>query len=153
MGAHKKFDEQLYRENNPQAVAAVINHICTSGRFAGENKEKYGPDLIVYASGFRKVAYIEVEVKHGWRAGQDTFPFPTVNLTERKGHYTRKRLPIEYWILRSDLAMAIIIPESLVVPTNLVEVPNRLIAEGEYFYQVPVGQCILIGLEGGSHEN
>lgn len=152
MGTRKQFDEELFKQNDASAIATVVAHVCADGGFATQNDEKYAPDILVYGTSFRKLSYIETEVKHNWKADQDQFPFPTVNLPERKGKYLRKALPIEYWILRSDLKMAIILPDFVVSSSKLEEVPNKYIKAGELFYKVPVDQCILVSLNSPEGE-
>ena len=143
MGARKPFDKELFKENNEAAIWKVVEYLTeTAGLFATPNDELYAPDIIVF-NGFRKAYYVEVEVKHGWKPGQESFPFSTVNLPERKGKYLKLRTPIEYWILRSDMGRAIILPDYLVSSSPLVEVPNRLVESGELFYQVPTSECII----------
>lgn len=158
-GKRKQFDRELFRQNDARAVAAVVGYICREGGFATQNPELYEPDIIVYGSGFRKLAYIETEVKHGWQGtggqgpdGLVEFPFPTVNLPERKGQYLSKRLEVEYWILRSDLLAAVVIPGSVLDEKQLAEVSNKYIKEGEVFYQVPLELCNLVDLSEISRE-
>lgn len=134
----KRFDQQLFNTHDDPARRAIIQHLHDQGIFARNNEDKYGPDILVL-KGFKVERYIECEIKLGWKEGE--FPFPTVNLPERKGRYTRKKLPIDYWILRSDLQAAVIIPGPLVRKDYLVEVPNRLVSQGELFYQIPIELC------------
>lgn len=141
MGIHKKFSQELYEKNDAPAVEAVLTHLFQQGSYAGQNEDKYGPDIILF-SGYKKLSYVEVEIKHNWHAGVDKFPYSTVHLPERKGRYLRLRHPIEYWILRADLQAAIIIPDFTLSSSLLEEVPNSLVSSGERFYCVPLEQCI-----------
>lgn len=143
MGTRKTFSPELYAENDARAIAAVLTHLHELGSFATKNDELYQPDILLFGLGFRKISYIEVEIKYNWnRSGPSgSFPFRTVQLPERKGKYLRKQLPIEFWILRPDLKYAIIIPDTAVTKDRLVEVPNKLVKQGELFYQIPVDEC------------
>lgn len=142
---HKQFDRDLYQENNDRAIGAVLQYIHEQGLHGSLNEDLYGPDIVVY-SGFRKVSYIECEIKRQWNG--DFFPFTTIHLPERKGKYLRLRHPVEFWILNSTLDAAVIIPESSIANGKLVEVPNVLIESGERFYQVPIDECNVIQLGG-----
>jgi len=146
-GVRKPFDKELYEKNNEPAIAAVLHHLHQSGLYAAQSDDLYGPDITVFGRGYKKISYIEVEVKHNWRVEREDFPFDTVQLPERKGKFLRKALPIEFWILRPDLRMAVIIPDYTVVSSRLVEVANRLVEAGEKFYQIPLEECHVIELE------
>lgn len=137
----KPFDRELFDTNDAKARAAVLHLLHSEGVHAIENDDLYGPDIVVY-SGYTPSSYIEVEIKAAWRDGL-VFPFPTVQLAERKGKYLRKRLNIEYWLLNPACTRAIIIPDYALSSSLIVEVPNRLIASGEKFYQVPISDCII----------
>ena len=150
-GEYKPFDKQTYAENNQKAIDAVLKYLPGSV----ENvKDKYGPDIIAM-KGFRKSHYVEVEIKYNWKPHQDYFPFDTVQLPERKSKFTKLDLPIEFWILRPDLFMAVIIAGSLLKDDLLVEVPNRLVNKGELFHKIPVSECRIVdmrlGLKSGTY--
>lgn len=143
-GKYKGFDEGLYKENDSRAVAAVLQYLLDQGLYGRINEEDiYGPDILMY-SGYKKVSYIEAEVKRGWHGS--IFPFSTVQVPERKLKFTRKRLPVEFWILNSDCTSAVIIPDYALTSSPLVEVPNSMISNGEKFFQVPLDQCNVISL-------
>lgn len=138
----KKFDESLYKEHDTPACNRILHHLIEDmGLYAVRNEDKYGPDIVVY-SGFKKSCYVEVEIKKVWRADQDVFPWSEVNLPERKGKFLKLGLPIEFYILRSDMQRAIVLPDYVVEPSPIVEVPNKYIESGEKFYKVDVLQCI-----------
>lgn len=138
----KQFDQQLFDTNDIPARVAVIEYL--TGMYVVENEDKYGPDLVAYY-GFKPAYYIEVEVKHNWQKSAQ-FPFPTIQLPQRKEKFTKLDLPVEFWILRADLKAAMIIPDYVLSSSSLVEVPNRYVSEGEMFFQVPIENCILVEL-------
>lgn len=153
----KKFDPTLFAENDARARAAVMHALNGDGMYVQPNDDKYGPDLCVYV-GYRHKYYVECEIKRVWKSDQDTFPWTTVQVPERKAKFTREgspktptgRMPqlhtwkeVEFWILREDCQVAIIIPESVLSSSPLVEVPNSQVSSGEKFYQVPISECII----------
>lgn len=140
IGRHKKFDKELFEENNHAAIARVLQHVNDLGLFASLNEDIYGPDIVVY-SGFRKVSYVEVERKRVWKGAE--FPWITVQLPERKGKFLKKRLPIEFWLLNESMDHVVIIPDFTLLKERLVEIRNVLVPDGELFYQVPVSECII----------
>ncbi len=149
-GKYKPFSNELFRDNDSRAIEAVTNYLCKQGEFASRNKEKYQPDIVVYGSaGFQKASYVEVEVKRVWRNDQPEFPWDSVQIPERKLKYLRKRLEVEFWVLRSDLQYAVVVPGIVVGASPLVEVPNKLVSTGEKFVQIPLNQCTLVQLVGG----
>lgn len=144
MGAYKKFNDQLYADNDTQACNAVLSYINSMGTYAVRNDDRYGPDIVVYA-GFKPSFYAEAEIKRVWKPGTE-FQWGTVQLPERKAKFIGTGFPIEFWILRADLKAALVIPESSIYMERLVEISNVHIASGELFFQIPVGECILVEL-------
>lgn len=145
-GKYKTFSNSLYNENDSPARAAVIEYISSSGLMVKDNPDKYGPDLIVHKGLGKKSHYVEVEVKKVWAGGQDTFPWTTVQIPARKKKFLDVGLPIEFFILRADLRMAIVIPDFVLGASPLVEVKNKYIPNGEMFFQVDISQCDLVDL-------
>lgn len=151
MGVRKGFDREVYDAVNIPACEAVIDYLATQGLYVKYNKDQYGIDLIVY-EGYTPASYIEVEVKRVWKNHQDAFPWAQINLPERKGRYMGKRKPVEFWILREDLLKAIVIPISVLKDSPLEEVPNKYIANGEYFYKIDISKCTIVDLHTGEEK-
>lgn len=150
MSKRKQFSQSDFDANDPPANRVVLEYINSSGLYGVRNEDLYGPDIIVY-NGFKPSYYVEVEVKQVWRTDQDVFPWSEINLPERKGKFLKLGLPIEFWILRSDLQVAVIIPGETISSSSLVEIPNRVISSGEKFYQVSLNECILLDLRGDNN--
>lgn len=140
MVTRKKFNQKIFDETDAAARGAVSRYIESNGLYVVDNTEIYGPDLVVY-TGYTPSYYAEVEIKRVWRSTQQEFPWPTIQLPERKAKFLGLGLPIEFWILREDLDRALVIEGTVVQMSPLVEVPNKYVASGELFYQVPVSEC------------
>ena len=145
MAIRKKFSKSLFTQNDSPAREAVMNFLSQEGFLVKENPDKYGADLIVH-KGFKPGFYIEAEVKRVWRKEQDTFPWDTIQLPERKSKFTKLDMPCEFWILREDLKRAIRIPDFVVRNSPLVPVKNVLVQEGELFFRIDIEQCDLVEL-------
>jgi hypothetical protein len=144
---YKQFSKQLHTSYDSPARAAVLAYLESNDLYAVENDDRFGPDLVVY-TGFRPKYYVEPEVKLSWQAthlgGQ--FPFATVQVPARKQKFLKLGLPVEFWILREDLQYALVIPDQVLAAAPQMEVPNKYRETGEFFYQVPVDQCILLDI-------
>ena len=141
----KPFDQELFDNNDVQARLAVQEYIGTAGLFVQDNPDKYGPDLIVY-KGFKPAYYAEVEIKRVWKSNQDVFPWATVQLPSRKLKFTQLGVPVEFFILREDLKMAIVIPDHIVENSPQEEVKNKYVPEGEMFIKIDVSECGVVEL-------
>lgn len=139
MAIRKKFDQELFNSNDPEARNVILSHLDSLGLFAKENDDQYGPDIILYR-GLKPVSYIEVEVKRVWIG--EAFPWESVQLPERKVKFTKLGLPCEFWIFNSTMEHAIIIPDTALSSSFLKEIPNRYIESGEMFYQIPLDMTI-----------
>jgi hypothetical protein len=146
LGQYKKFSAEDYENNNARAVAAVLNYLNSMGLYARENDDRYGVDIIVYGKGYKHIANIEVEIKYNWKSGEDTFPYDTIQLPERKRKFRDIPKSTEFWVLRPDLGAVVIIPDTAVREEYLTEVPNSKIASGELFYKIPLSDCIVKSL-------
>lgn len=141
MGVHKNFSVELYKQNDAAGVNRVIAYLLEAGTFALRNDDTYGVDIVVCV-GFKPTYYVEVEIKQAWKSGPG-FPFPTVNLPQRKKKFADLPKPVEFWILSKDMEWAIILPDFAIRNDRLEEVKNRLVPNGEMFYKIPVEECII----------
>lgn len=135
-GARKRFSKELWKENHAKAVKSLLPWL---GDGWDENHgDRFGPDIKGPNS-----QWAEVEIKQHW---EDTleFPFETVNLPQRKGKWLSLR--IKFYVLSKGCKYAIQIPKAQLKDEYLVEVPNKYVFKGEYFYQIPVKNCKIIKL-------
>ena len=145
-GQYKRFDAELFASNDERARAAVCNYLNSEGVYAGPADDKFGPDLAVYV-GYKHKYFIECEIKLVWKPEQDQFPWDTIQIPERKLKYIQGTTKdVEFWILRSDCRMAVVIPDAAVSSSPLVEVPNKFNKSGELFMQVPIEKCTIVNL-------
>lgn len=135
-GKHKKFERGLYNKYDAVAKKAVQVHLEIAGHHVTVPPENYGPDLYSELA-FRRT-YHEVEVSQLWKMGD--FPFPTGSIPERKYRLLSKIEDCElfYWMLRLDTARAVVFPHIVINDKWLVEVPNKKIKSGEYFFRPPL---------------
>jgi hypothetical protein len=147
MGQYKKFSQELFDSNDSRARSAVLSHFNALGLYCAENADRYGPDLLLY-SGFKPSSFIEVEIKHTWKAGQDKFPWSTVQLPERKGKFRSLGLPVLFFILRQDAQVAVVFSDNSVRDESLLVVPNKRVADGEKFFGIPIEEVTLVQLRG-----
>ena len=142
----KPFDPTLFAETDRVARNAVMDYIGASGLFVQDNPDTYGPDLIVY-KGFKPSYYVEVEIKKVWKQEQDTFPWATVQLPGRKLKFTELGAMCEFFILREDLKMAIVMSDQVVASSPRAVVKNKYVADGEVFITINISDCDLVRLE------
>ena len=135
-GRHKKFEKDVYDQCDGPAKDAVSSHLRKIGHVVTVPPEDYGPDL--YSVWHRRKIYHEVEVSLGWEA-EKPFPFFKASIPERKRRLLTKigGCDLFFWMLRSDCGRAMVMPAAHMYDRYLVEVPNRKIAIGEYFYRIP----------------
>jgi hypothetical protein len=134
-GVHKPFDKALYNRFDGPAKEAVCQHLSLSGYVVTIPPENYGADL--YAVKQMVKIYHEVEVSRSWKEAKH--PFFLGSIPERKIRLARLHInePLYFWMLRLDLKRALIFPGFRLRDKFLVEVPNKIIDEGEYFYRIP----------------
>jgi hypothetical protein len=137
-GAYKDFDPDLYNEFDSPAKDAMREHLLLKGHDrVVVPREDFGPDLYSFLCGMKM--YHEVEVSRGW-ANQMDFPFEKGSVPERKKRLANlvKDTPLYFWMLRKDLRRAVVFSSVYLRHEYLVEVKNRMIAEGEFFYRIPL---------------
>jgi hypothetical protein len=136
----KPFDSKLYADND-NAKLHVISLLESNGWQAEVNPDQYGIDLLA-TRGSDSIA-LEVEVKHHWK-GQE-FPFATVQIPARKQKFAQ--LASSWFVVvNADRTFALMASGESVLNSKLVIVPNKYVAEGEQFFQVPLSDFTLVKL-------
>ena len=142
----KPFDKQLFEENDVRARTAVSGYLRKIGWIVRDNPDRYGVDLLLQT---KELEYdclaIECEIKRVWSGSE--FPWKTIQLPMRKAKFVRSAdMPVNFWVLNSECTHAIVIPGSALSGYAPVEVPNKYVAAGEKFYQIPVFECRKVNL-------
>lgn len=138
----KKFDKNLYDDNDTIAKEKVIQYFNRIGMKADHNSDRYGIDLIV-----NNKFYCEVEVKHNWKS--NTFPFPDLQLSERKRKFAildTDEFPVVFMVMNYDHTNALVVKGRDVLSSPSKEIPNKYEPKGEYFFKIPVSNTIRIKL-------
>lgn len=138
MGMRKKFSHSLYKENDHIAKLAGFYHLANhDAKWLSINPNDYKCDIVYKTDTIdadSPIMLLETEIKHTWPGG--IFPYSTVNILERKEKYFLEGADI--LLLAKNLKDYLIIDAETVLSSDLVEVPNKYVAEMEWFYQVPI---------------
>ena len=142
-GEQKRFDPASYATHNASGVQAVLSYLDTIDLYATENDDRYGPDIVVWR-GLRPAFYIEVAQRTHWKSGDWPEKWNPIHIEERKLHLFRSlSLPCEYWIVRLDGKVALIVTDDAISACDeVVEIPNRLVRSGERFLCIDLVHCI-----------
>ena len=136
---YKKFNKESHAVNDKPAKDLVINFLKSKGLDAIENPDKYGIDIVV--------PRYEVERREIWI---DQFPFKTVHIPARKEKFLKHS--IIYVVVNKDYNKLMFCRSEIIRQYNLIEVPNKSVPEGEYFYDVPIEKWRIYNT-GESNEN
>jgi hypothetical protein len=139
--AGKRFDQALHDKYDPPARKAVTDWIQMKwGLECRENPNVYGVDLIVYREG-NPVGFVEVEVR-SWSFCHH----PTIHIAHRKAKLFQQDRPVLFFALTQDLSHAYWMKAELVKECPLVEVKNREVPNGEFFFDVPISHFKYVDL-------
>ena len=136
---YKQFCKENHAANDKPAKDVVINFLKLIGIDAMENPDQYGIDIIV--------PRYEVERREIWI---DKFPFKTVHIPARKEKFLKHS--IIYTVVNRDFNKIMFCTSEVIRQYNLIEVPNKSVPEGEYFYDVPIEKWRIYNT-GESNEN
>lgn len=134
MTARKRFDRELYQQYDQRARETTTKYLTTLGYLVEDHPDRYAQDLIVYSAP-DKIEYLaECEVKLVWQG--DMFPYDTVQLPERKGKFFDELT--RFFIWNKELTHAMTFFSATIAELDPVEVPNKYVHSGEFFYQIPL---------------
>jgi hypothetical protein len=122
---NKKFNKESHAVNDKPAKDLVIKFLKSKGLDAMENPNDYGIDIMV--------SRYEVERREIWI---DSFPFKTVHIPARKAKFLKYN--IIYAIVNKDFNKIMLCTSEVIRKYNKIEVPNKSVPRGEYFYDVPI---------------
>ena len=138
---YKQFNKESHATNDKPAKDLVISFLKSKGVDAVENPDKYGIDIVV--------PRYEVERREIWI---DKFPFKTVHIPARKEKFLKHS--IVYAVVNKDFDKIMFCRSEVIREYDLVEVPNKSVPEGEYFYDVPIEKWRIYNIgEDNEHES
>lgn len=139
MGKHKKFSPSLFKKNDPKTRRVVIQFFKKHRIYLEDNPNKFGVDLL----SIDRTLEIEVEHRNVWI--NDEFPYPDINLPERKLKYFTSNNICYAIISKNYTHIGIIYGKTLkkyLTDVNLKECSNKFIKSGEYFYKIPKSEFV-----------
>lgn len=140
MSARKRFDRALYDEYDKKARQVTMAYLKSTGMDACEHPDRYAQDLIAFAPLDDFEYHVECEVKLVW-TGKD-FPYDSVQLPQRKHKFFDGKT--KFFIWNKELDTAVTFWDNEISDLIPVEVPNKYISKGEYFYQIPMERVNIV---------
>jgi len=137
----KRFDKDLYSENDYLARAAGKKYWAFQGYKVEDNSDRYGPDLVVTTHD-GEIFYGEVEIKKVW-SGKD-FQYDTLQIPARKKKFLILERPCMFIVFNNEQTYGFLCTHSELAVSPIVEVSNKYVRAGEMFYQVPINKLLLI---------
>lgn len=129
---HATFSPEAFNRADALAREATTNYLSGLGYTVTPHPDMYAQDLVAEKDG--KQFLVECEQKTLWKGQR--FPFQSVQLPERKRKFFNTRTLFFIWNNEWDSAM--VFWSTQIQHLEPVEVPNRRIARGEYFFQIPL---------------
>jgi NADPH-dependent 7-cyano-7-deazaguanine reductase QueF-like protein len=149
IGKYKKFDKKLYDLYDESAKQAVCRYLARHGHEVCIPDEDYGADLYHIRKDGVKVWH-EVEISKVWWGSDGKPSAPHTSIPERKIKLVEeKEYPhLLHWLLNIERDRAIVCNMKVHMKDEyLVPFGNKYIAEGEYFYQIPLKLCKIVRLD------
>jgi len=132
----KPFDKLVFDKCDPPSRDAVSKWVKMKwGLEAKENPNRYAVDLIAYRDG-KPVGYIEVE-QRDWLNNQPVCPYDTIHIAARKSKLFENDKKTLVFVCTFDLTHAYWIDARKIQSSPCIEIKNRAVSDGEYFYDVP----------------
>lgn len=128
----KPFNQAVHDACDPPAREAVIRFHESRGYYA-RSYDKYKVDLLIENEFMVPVGYAEIEMRD-W----EECPFPTIHVPERKKKLFDNDMPTTYFVVSKSLKTIWWCKAKDILDSPLIEVKNKAVAEGEYFYDVPI---------------
>jgi len=133
---YKPFSQEVHDACDPVARAAVIGYMAKRWNLtAVPNPDKYKVDLIVENEFMVPIGYAEIEMRD-W----ESCPFRTIHIPSRKKKLFDNDMPTNYFVVSRSLKKAWWCNTDVILNSPLIEVPNKAVKSGEYFYDVPINQ-------------
>lgn len=134
-GERKPFSKSLHSRNDPTSRQIVKEYLAKQGIVVDDNPNKYGIDLI------SSDGTLQIEVEHRLSWETETWPFPDINVPERKAKFLADG-KAQYIILSRDFSHIGIVRgqdvKEYMHDGNLHLNKNKYVKDGEYFYKIPI---------------
>lgn len=143
IGAYKQFNKALHDACDPPARLAVGAWIEQNWKFKVDDYEMYKVDLVCSKDGIKKF-YVEIEMRE-WFTGQN-IPYKTIHIPSRKEKLFNNDLKTVYFVVSQDRKHGLYTNVDNIKASPRIEVKNRAIASGEYFYDVPIEKWTYVDL-------
>lgn len=140
MSARKRFDKSLYEAYDKKAREVTTAYLKTQGMDVCEHPDRYAQDLIAFYPLDECEYNVECEVKIVWDGKE--FPYDSVQLPQRKQKFFDGKT--KFFIWNKNLDTAVTFWDTDIDDLIPVEVPNKYIAKGEYFYQIPMERVEIV---------
>lgn len=137
MTVKKRFDRNLYKLYDELAKDATKLYNEGLGQTLTDNPDRYRQDLVADSH------LVECEVKLVWDT--DEFPYDTVQLPQRKAKFFDKLT--KFYIWNKSLTRAATFWSDDIKDLEPVEVPNKYVYKGEYFFQIPLEMVEFVELQ------
>ena len=137
MTVKKRFDKSLYKMYDELAKDATKLYNEGLGQTLTDNPDRYRQDLVADSH------LVECEVKLVWDT--DEFPYDTVQLPQRKAKFFDKLT--KFYIWNKSLTRAATFWSDDIKDLEPVEVPNKYVYKGEYFFQIPLDMVEFVELQ------
>ena len=155
----KRFNPALYKMADPLAKKCISKYLINLGHKVHIPKENYGVDILSnpplphlnHPNHPPVTEHHEVEMKFMWE-GEWPKGWRNVNIPFRKARlidmvYNKdENARFFFYIIRKDCKQAWKMDGRVVQASPVVEVPNRAVPKGEYFYKVPLDKAELINI-------
>ena len=135
---YKAFQSKDFNKYDEAARNRAKEFWESQGYTCTDHEDEYDVDLVVEKNGKR--FYCEVEVKTVWH-GKD-FKYDTIHIPVRKAKFLGK--PTQFMVFNNSLTHAAVIGRKKVLNATKVDVPNRKIAFGEKFFDIPKEDAIFV---------
>ncbi len=132
----KRFDRELYNQVDALAKEKAKSLLNATAYNPVENPKKTQVDLQVFDKDQAHLFNIECEVKLIWKTVD--FPYESVQIPKRKEKYAILDKPTLFVMFNHDQSAYLVIKSTDLVASPCVEVPNKYVYKGEFFYQVPL---------------
>lgn len=144
IGEYKQFDQNIHDACDPPAREAVTKWIDKHWKFSCEGYEKYKVDLVCSRNDVNRF-YVEIECRQ-WFKGKDNL-YSTIHVPERKEKLFNNDLRTVYFVVSGDFKHGLYTDVENIKASPKVEVKNTAIANGEYFFDVPLDKWNYVRLD------